>query len=147
MIGKLLDLFANPRILLSILVLFIVLIGLYNTLNNMGTIFTSEGDYEPQQVAEYLDLYVEEGAVIVGNPAIDFLSKKHVFHDPQTLIENAERQGEYTLHQPLLRKLDYLIVDPQLKYGWGISPELSEFIDSRCILEGTFGDTDLYRVF
>ena len=85
--------------------------------------------------------------MIVGNPAIDFLSKKHVFHDTQTLIENAELQGEYTLHQPLLRKLDYLIVDPQLKYGWGISPELHEFIESQCILEGTFGDTDLYRVF
>jgi len=147
MIEKILDLFANPRILLSILVVFIVLIGLYNTLNNVGTIFTSEGDYEPQQVAEYLDLYVEEGAVIVGNPAIDFLSKKHVFHDTQTLIENAELQGAYTLHKPLLRKLDYLIVDPQLKYGWGISPELHEFLESQCILERTFGDTDLYRVF
>lgn len=140
------ELFANPRILLSVLIGLIVLIGLYNTLNSVGAIFTSEGDYEPQQVANYLDMYVEEGAVIVGNPAIDFLSKKHIFHDTQTLIENAERQ-EYTLHQPLLRKLDYLIVDPQLKYGWGISPELQEFLESQCILERTFGDTDLYRVF
>jgi 4-amino-4-deoxy-L-arabinose transferase-like glycosyltransferase len=144
-IEKILDLFANPRILLSILVVFIVLIGLYGTLDNVGYTLTSEGDYEPQQVAEYLDLYVAEGAVIVGNPAIDFLSKKHVFHDTQTLIENAELQ-EYTLHQPLLKKLGYLIVDPQLKYGWGISPDLHDFLESQCILERTFGDTDLYRV-
>ncbi|MFX1519451.1 MAG: ArnT family glycosyltransferase [Promethearchaeota archaeon] len=143
---RILEVFANPRILLSVLIAIIVLIGLFNTLNRTSTIFTSKGDYEPQQVAEYLDLYVEENAVIVGNPAIDFLSKKHVFHDMQTLIENAERHGDYTLYQPLIRKLDYLILDPEWKYGWGISPELQEFLEGKCVLERAFGDTDLYRV-
>ena len=145
-VEKTLEVFANPRILLSILIGLIVLIGLYNTLNGVSTIFTSEGDYEPQQVAEYLDLYVEENATIVGNPAIDFLSKKHVFHDIQTLIENAERHGNYTLHQSLVRVLDYLIIDPEWKYGWGISPELQALLESRCVLERVFGDTELYRV-
>jgi hypothetical protein len=145
MIEKTLEILANPRILLSILIGFIVLIGLYSSLNSVGTIFTSEGDYEPQQVAAYLDLNVEPNAVIVGNPAIDFLSKKHTFHDIQTLIEHAERQDNYALHQPLLDDLNYIIVDPHWKYGWGISPDLQEFLGSRCILEISFGDTDLYR--
>ena len=143
--GKVLEVLASPNSLLSVLVGLMVLIGLFNTLNSTKTIFTSEGDYEPQQVAEYLDLYVNEKAVIVGSPAVDFLSKKHIFHDMQALIENAERHGNYTLHQPLARKLDYLIIDPDWKYGWGISPELQEYLESSCVIEKTFGDTDLYR--
>lgn len=145
-IEKILEIFANPRTLVAVLIGLIVLIGLYNALNDASTIFTSEGDYEPQRVAEYLDLYVGENAVIVGNPAIDFLSKKHTFHDIQTLIENAERHGNYTLHQPLVRILDYIIIDPEWKYGWGISPELQEFLDTQCILEQDFDDTEIYRV-
>jgi hypothetical protein len=145
--NQLLYMLKSPLNLIAILIYLFSIIALVVSTEKVYSLLCNPDD-ELFDVADYLDENVPDGAKIIGQPAISFLSRNHTLYALDHIMMHHKGGNQYNINYQRIRKLpvEYIILDPFYKSTPGVSPDLERFLEEYCIIEIQIENTEIYRV-